>query len=436
MKTWSLVAMFLFAAQALAAPTQETELTMYVGEAKVLNEPGVRRLAVGNGQVLNATVLDERQVLVLAEEEGQSSLYVWRRAGGEHAYTITVVPANVGRLMTEVRALLGDNDKVRTRVIGDKIILEGSDLTDEQARRVEEIGKRYPLIVNLISRVGLEPMVVTDVRILEFRKTALRDLGIRWSTDSIAGPTYGVLGDISRSAPFVQPPEGTGTAAGRGPVVGSRISPFATYFELNSTITSAISAAVSKGDATFLAEPRLTTKSGGSAKFLAGGEVPIPVDNGFGSVTVQFKPYGVKLEVTPIVGESGAINMTVLTELSAIDAELTVRDVPAFLTRRTDTQVNLQTNETLVVSGLFDGVATKSLEKVPGLGDVPVLGELFRSRRFRRNETDLVILLTPRLVFSRAAEAKAETENAEQKSDRAEQQFEFKKRPPAEGAQR
>jgi pilus assembly protein CpaC len=428
-KQWSWAAIGLVAMQSIAAPVHETDVTMYVGEAKVLNEPGVRRLAVGNGQVLNATVLDERQVLVLAEEEGQSSLYVWRRAGEEHAYTITVVPANVGRLLVEVRALLGENDRVRTRVVGDKIILEGSDLTDEQARRIEEIGKRYPQIVNLISRVGLEPMVVTDVRILEFRKTALRDLGIRWSTDSIAGPTYGVLGDISRSAPFVQPPEGTGTASGRGPVVNSRISPFATYFELNSTITSAISAAVSKGDATFLAEPRLTTKSGGSAKFLAGGEVPIPVDNGFGSVTVQFKPYGVKLEVTPLVGESGAINLSVLTELSAVDAELTVRDVPAFLTRRTDTQVNLKTSETLVISGLFDGVATRSLEKVPGLGDIPVLGELFRSRRFRRNETDLVILLTPRLVAPGREASTDQPKSTEQKADRAQREFEFKKSP-------
>jgi pilus assembly protein CpaC len=410
------------------ANVQETELTMYVGEAKVFNESGVRRLAVGNGQVLNATVLDDRQVLVLAEEEGQSSLYVWRR-NGEHAYTITVVPANVGRLLTEVKALIGDNPKVTARVIGDKIVLEGNDLTDEHARRLEEIGKRYPQIVNLISRVGLEPMVVTEVRLLEIRKTTLRDLGIKWNTENIQGPTYGIIGDISRSRPFIPPPDGTGTASGFGAIVRDRVSPFASYLELNSTITSAIRAAVNRGDATFLAEPRLTTKSGGSAKFLAGGEVPIPVANGFGNVSVQFKPYGVKLEVSPLVGESGAVNLSVLAELSAVDADLTVGNLPAFLTRRTDTQVNLMPNDTLIISGLFDGATAKTLEKVPGIGDVPILGELFRSRRFRRNETDLVIMLTPRLVSAETAAAReAANEQSRKDIERAEQQFELKRK--------
>jgi pilus assembly protein CpaC len=428
MKTfWALVAL-LASAVTTAAPVQQTEITMYVGEARVFDEAGVRRIAVGNGQVINATVLDDRQILVLAEEEGQSSLYIWRRGGGEHAYTISVAPANVGRLLTEVRALIGDNPKVSARVIGDKIVLEGSDLTDEQARRLEEIGKRYPQIVNLIGRVGLEPMVVTDVRILEFRKTALRDLGINWSTSEIAGPTYGVLGDISRSRAFIPPPDGTGIAAEAGGLVRNRISPFASYLELDTTITSIIRAAVQNGDAMFLAEPRLTAKSGGSAKFLAGGEVPIPIANGFGNVSVQFKPYGVKLEVSPVVGESGAINMSVLTELSAIDAENRVGDIPAFLTRRTDTQVNLQANDTLVISGLFDGVSTKTLEKVPGIGDVPVIGELFRSRRFRRNETDLVILLTPRLVTPSTTPMKEEVESAQQKATGAQKGFELKNR--------
>jgi pilus assembly protein CpaC len=393
---------------AVSAPIEQTEITMYVGEARVFNEAGVRRIAVGDGQVLNATVLDERQILVIAEEEGQSSLYVWRRQGGEHAYTISVAPANVGRLLTEVRTLIGENSKISARVIGDKIVLEGNDITDETARRLEEVGKRYPQIVNLISRVGLEPMVVTDVRILELRKTALRDLGINWTTDAIAGPTYRVFGEISRSGG------------------GARI-PIETSLSLDSTIASTLRAAAQRGDATFLAEPQLTAKSGGSAKFLAGGEVPIPVANGFGNVSVQFKPYGVKLEVSPVVGESGSINLTVLTELSAVDAELSVGDIPAFLTRRTDTQVNLQPNDTLIISGLFDGVSTKTLEKVAGLGDIPILGELFRSRRFRRNETDLVILLTPRLVSADPAARKAVADAANTKTQQAEQKFEMKR---------
>jgi pilus assembly protein CpaC len=276
--------------------------------------------------------------------------------------------------------------------------------------------------------VGLEPLVVTDVKILELRKTALTDLGIRWATDNVTGPNYGIIGDISRSRPFIPPPNGTGAAADLGRVVRDRIDPFATALELNTTITSVISAAASRGDATILSEPSLTARSGGSAKFLAGGEVPIPIANGFGNVSVQFKPYGVKLEVSPLVGESGAINLTVLTELSAVDSALTVLGLPAFLTRRADTQVNLKPNDTLVISGLFDGSSQKTIEKVPGLGDIPILGELFKSRRFRRSETDMVILLSPRLVAMRSPERQGETQSNEQKVDDAAKKFELRRK--------
>jgi len=380
----------------LARAEDAHDLTLFRGEARVLNEPGVRRMAVGNGRTLNATVLDQRQLLVLAEEEGQSSIHLWRHDGTEATYSITVVSADSGRMLSEVRAMMGPGGNVQARIVGDKVVLEGSDINSEQARRLEEVGKRYPQVVNLISTVGLEQMIAVDVSILEFRKTALRDLGIRWDTRDINGPNYGIIGDIHRSDALG--PGGAGQGALPGVPTGQLVSPFASYFGLATTITSVINAAVSNGDATFLAEPRLTCKSGSSAKFLAGGEVPIPLANGFGNVTVQFKPYGVKLEVSPVVSDSGVITTSVLTELSAVDANLSVGNLPAFLTRRTETDVNLRAGESLVISGVFDGSSTKALEKIPGIGDIPVIGELFRSREYRRNKTELVIFLTPRIV--------------------------------------
>jgi pilus assembly protein CpaC len=250
--------------------------------------------------------------------------------------------------------------------------------------------------VNLISTVGLEQMIAIDVSILEFRKTALRDLGIRWNTRDINGPNYGIVGDIHRTDSLG--PGGAGEGRVPGVPTGATVAPFASYFGITSFITSTISAAVNNGDATFLAEPRLTCKSGSSAKFLAGGEIPIPLANGFGNVTVQYKQYGVKLEVSPAVSESGVISAQVLTELSALDAQTVVAGIPGLITRRTETDVNLREGQSLVISGLFDGSATKALEKVPGIGDIPVLGELFKSRNYRRNKTELVIFLTPRVV--------------------------------------
>lgn len=366
----------------LAWSAPPTELTMFVGEARVFDEPGVRRMAVGDGEVLNATVLDNHQVLVLAEEAGQSTLHLWR-PDDEISYSITVIPADTNRLLTEVRSLLGDNRKAQARVVGDKIIVEGNDFTDEEASRLGIISERYPQIINFVSRVGMERMVYTDVKIMEFRRTALRDLGIQWNTSEIAGPVFGVIGDLKYS-PEIQGRE--------------RISPFAAGLTLNTTIDSVIRAAANNGDAVFLSEPGLTCKSGGEAKFLAGGEIPIPLVGGFGQVSVQFKPYGVKLEVSPVVGESGTIALKVFAELSAIDGSITIGNIPAFLTRRSETQVNLRADETLVISGLFNADAAKSIDKVPGLGDIPIVGELFKSRNFRRNKTELVIFLTPRVL--------------------------------------
>ena len=400
---------FAFGACARAAePTHE--FTVFRGEARVLNEPGVRRMAVGDGRVLNATVLDARQVLVLAEQEGQSTLHLWRNNGTEVSYSFTVVPADAGRQLAEVRAMIGATDNIRARIVGDKIVLEGGDITGEQARRLEEVGKRYTQVVNLIDTVGLEPMISTDVSILEFRKDALRDLGIRWNTRGVEGPTYGIIGDFQRSEEL-----------------GPR-TPFSSFSSLQSIVTSTIDAAVNNGDATFLAEPRLTCKSGASAKFLAGGELPIPIANGFGNVTVSYKQYGVKLEVSPRVSESGVISTKVMTELSAVDANLSIVGLPAFISRRTETDVNLREGQALVISGLFDGSATKALLKVPGIGDIPVLGELFKSRQYRSNKTELVIFLTPRVVRVASAAEIADMEQRERDRARAREQIENTKK--------
>jgi len=420
-RTKTVTMLLLLAAPLTAAEIQTHDLTLFRGEAKVLNEPGVRRMAVGDGEVLQASLLDGRQVLVLASEEGQSSLHLWRRDGTESSYSITVVSSDAGRTLGEVRAMIGESKNISARIVGDKIVLEGNDVTGEQARRLEEVAKRYPQIVNLISMVGLERMVAIDVSILEFRKTALRDLGIRWNTREVDGPNYGIVGDVHRSGALG--PGGPGNGVLPGVPTGDLVSPFASYFGLTSTITSIISAAVNNGDATFLAEPRLTCKSGSSAKFLAGGEVPIPLANGFGNVTVQFKPYGVKLEVTPVVSDSGVVTTSVLTELSAVDPSLSVGAIPAFITRRTETDVNLRAGQSLVISGLFDGSSTKSLEKVPGIGDIPVIGELFRSRQYRRNKTELVIFLTPRILV--AGEPPASTEADKATGDRAKVREDF-----------
>jgi pilus assembly protein CpaC len=380
------------------ARAESVPLLLYVGEGRVLNESNIKRLAVGNGKIVSTDIIGATQLLLLGETQGQSTIHLWHRDGTENDYSVTVVSADTARLLSEVRALVGNDPKVSTRIVGDKIVVEGNDLGYEQSSRLQEIGKLYPQIVNLASRVQLDRMVEIDVRIMEFRKTALTQLGINWATTGVSGPTFGIVGDIHRGSAFTTPPNGSGLATVPAVPVGPRVAPFSTYFGISSSITSAIDASVTKGDATALSEPKLTCKSGGECKFLSGGEVPIPVSSLLGQETVQFKPYGVKLEVSPVVSDSGLIRLKAFTELSAIDPTVTVAGIPGFITRRTETEVNLQSEQTLVISGLFDGNDNRTLIKVPGLGDVPVLGQLFKSRDFQKKKSDLVIFLTPHIV--------------------------------------
>jgi pilus assembly protein CpaC len=152
------------------------------------------------------------------------------------------------------------------------------------------------------------------------------------------------------------------------------------------------------GMARMLAEPQLSCRSGGKAEFLAGGEVPLPVRDKDGSASVTFKQYGIILKIEPISDPGGYISTHVSVEISTVDDTLKVMDIPGFLTRKTETDMNVKEGETMVISGLVNTDSAKAVDKLPGLGNIPILGELFKSRSFRRNETEMIILVTPHII--------------------------------------
>jgi len=162
-----------------------------------------------------------------------------------------------------------------------------------------------------------------------------------------------------------------------------------------------------------LAEPRLSCRSGGSARFVAGGELPLPVLGANGSASVQFKEYGVRFEVSPTVNEEGVISASLHAEISSINPEVTVKDVPGLRKQSAATDVNLREGETLVIAGMLSNEISGTVDKIPGLGDLPILGKLFRSRRFQNRESELIVLITPRL------HAGASTLGSEQGADMA-----------------
>jgi pilus assembly protein CpaC len=390
---------------------------LYVGQVHLIRAGELKRVAVGNGKVIQATALDGGQVLVIPEAAGQSTLHLWGKDGSETSFAISVVPADANRLLDEIRAMLGESSRVRARIVGDKVVLEGSELSEEEAARMTEIARRYPQVVNLISRVGLERMIEMDVRMLEIRRDLLEDIGVRWNA-SMQGPSFGILGDAHRSRAF-QP---GGAAAEAGLETRTRVAPFATVLGLASSITSIINLLVQNGDAVVLAEPRLSCRSGGSARFIAGGELPVPFASGLGTVSVGFKEYGVKFDVSPVASESGVIAAKIATEISAINFEIQVQDVPGLLKRRAETEVNLRENETLVIAGLLTEESSKAIDRVPGLGEIPILGKLFRSREFRDRKTDLVVFITPRFVGPASATQREAIERSAQRLEQAREQ--------------
>jgi pilus assembly protein CpaC len=152
---------------------------------------------------------------------------------------------------------------------------------------------------------------------------------------------------------------------------------------------------------------------------MAGGELPIPRSSALGTTSVSFKEYGVKFEVNPVASESGVIAARIATEISAIDFEVRVQDVPGLTKRRAETEVNLRENQTLVIAGLLTEETSRSIDRVPGLGELPILGALFRSRNFRDRRSDLVVFITPRFVGADTPENLAEIERSAERLERA-----------------
>lgn len=417
-----LLALCLVDRSVLAGPAElpQTAVTLdlYVGQAHVLNEARVKRIAVGNGRVLQATALDDRQVLILPENPGQSTLHLWQRNGRQKEYVVNVVTADAARLQREIEAMLGDSGSIRTRIVGDKVVVEGGNLSEEQVNRLAEVSRRYPQIVNLVSRVGMERMIAMDVRMVEIKREAMRNIGVKWN-GSAQGPTFGVIGGYH---PVEALTAGTSGLTAPGLTTQPWVQGIRGSLGIASTITSMINLMVQNGDAVLLAEPRLSCRSGGTARFVAGGELPVPQTGGLGTVSVSYKEYGVKFEISPVASETGIISARIATEVSAINFEVTVREIPGLSKRRAETDVNLRENETLVIAGLVSDEASRTVDKVAGLGDLPILGQLFRSKQFRDRNTDLVVFITPRFVDSAGdPEARTSASNVDRARETLEQ---------------
>ena len=384
------------AGSAVVTPLPE-RARIYAGQAAVHSLPqALKRVAVGNGELIQVTNIGKRELVIIGQKPGATSVHLWLQDGRQIDVPVEVMEGNAPATVETVRTLLADVPNLGVHAVADRVVITGQDINPGVAKRIEALQKLYPSLLDFTSAdpVGMRPMVLMDVKIMEFDSNALEELGIQWD-NVIQGPVGGLLKDFTTNDYYRINPQGSPAA---GVVLPNRVSGTQAFFGIATQIGSAINLLMNKGKAFLLASPQLSARSGGQAKFLVGGEVPIPIPQGFGQVTVDFKEYGIKLDIEPLVNGNQEISTRLLAEVSRIDPTVTVQGVPGFTTRRTESELNVRAGETIVISGLIDSSAQQDAKKFPLLGEIPILGKLFRSDGFRGNRTELVMFVTPRII--------------------------------------
>ena len=343
---------------------------------------------VSEPDVADAIPLTDRSLSVLGKKIGNARVSVY----GEGKKLVGVfdieVSYDTSRLGSEL-AQRFPHARFRVSSVNGRIMLGGSAPNAVTVDQAMTIAKQFGADVINSVKVNAPQQVMLEVRFVEASRSAGRDLGINWqvvqsnlqSAGGVAA-SVGTSGLLSGAAPF-------GTIVGR--LLGNGVQ-----------ADTLLQALEQRGVVRRLAEPNLTALSGDTASFLAGGEFPIPVSSNLGTTTVEFKKYGVGLSFTPTVLGDSVINLKIEPEVSQIDPTNTVRvgsiSIPALIVRRANTTVELRDGQSFAIAGLLQSISTADQKQLPWLADVPVLGALARSASYQKNETDLVIIVTPRIV--------------------------------------
>jgi pilus assembly protein CpaC len=367
------------------------------GHAHVMKVKGVVRIAVGNSQILQASHINGREVILFAKQVGLTSVDVWTKKGLRQSFKVHVKSAEISHVHQEVSALLADYPDAKSKVVGRKIVIEGQHLSDQTRARIKGLAERFPDIIDLTEQMGWDRMVLLDVQVLELPHSKMKELGVRWDPASQGGLYTGLAwegrtkGVLTPSVP--QPLDQMLSQT-------NATTPSA-LLGLNGLLSARLQALSQKGEAIMLAQPQLLARSGSAASFLAGGEVPYSSVDKDGKSTTTFRKYGVSLQVTPHVDALGAIRARVEVEVSSVDPSIQATAGPAMKVRKASTEFNVQSGQTLVLGGFISREQASDESGVPGLSDIPILGGLFGVTKTQSRHTELAIFVTPVLVSPR-----------------------------------
>ncbi len=355
---------------------------------------------IANPEVADVQVVTPTRIMVLGKQAGETSLLISGEKGEVLAQRTVIVGPNLAELRHALRAISPDSS-IKVESVPNGLILSGEVATatiGEEARRIAAryIPKENSDIINRI-KVKANNQIQIRVRFAEVSRDVDKRFGIDWETvGNVGGFTLG----LATGADFIA---AGATAITRTTIGSDTNDAFATsYNDSHVSINGMIDALAKDGLVTILAEPSLTALSGETASFLAGGEFPIPVPQSSDTITIEWKQYGVSLAFTPTIIGENRINLHVRPEVSQLTniGAITLNDivVPALTTRRAETTIELNSGQSFALAGLLNNQQSQSVNKFPFLGDIPVLGPLFRSTRFQNNESELIIIITPYIV--------------------------------------
>jgi pilus assembly protein CpaC len=390
-------------------PSQQVYLS--VGEGQLINLPkSVANVWTSNPKVADVYVSSPRQMNVFGKEMGEATV-IATAADGSVVYGAAVrVNQNITSIDAALRQAMPESD-IRVTTIGQVAVINGTVASPDDATQAEAIVRAVlnpgikegdPLNIVPINRLKTAtPLQVTlKVRIAEVNRTVLKSMGVNLlASDPTSGFKFGIAQGEGIYLPKPDDDSGLTPKVLRS-VVGSTLSGSGKLFGLD--VLSSLDIAAVDGLVTILAEPNLTAITGETASFLAGGEFPIPVSSTLGSVAIEYKEFGVGLSFTPIVLSDGRISMRVRPEVSELSedgaVELNGYTIPALSTRRAETTVELGSGQSFMIAGLLRNNSSNDINKAPFLGDLPIIGALFRSTKYQSEETELVIVVTPYLV--------------------------------------
>ena len=378
-------------------------LRVMVGKSLLINtNERLKRISISDPAIAFAQVITATQILVHGKTPGEISLLIWDELERSRSFDLRV-DVDVSACADEEHRVFPD-EQITVTPSRAAIVLSGHVSSEDVSKRAEQLASAYsPKVVNVLTfgPVGAQE-VLLQVKFAEVDRTALTQLGVNiFSTgaaNTIGTTTTGQFGGFGPQS--ISPSSQTGTGATTtSTTVSNLLNLFVFRPDIN--LGAVVEALQTKNLLQILAEPNLIAVNGKKASFLAGGQFPFPIvqpGNGFTAVTISFKEFGVRLEFTPVIEPNGNIHLQVAPEVSTLDFAdaLTISGftVPALSTRKAETEFELQDGQSFVIAGLMDNRVTDVYNKIPGLGDIPILGNLFRSKSFQKSNSELMVLCT------------------------------------------